>query len=159
MTERGWPDDWSRRVEGYDCPLCESIGGGGDEYAIALATLPSTEVGLARRSRLPGYCVVTWRHGHVAEPFDLDPDAAAGYWRDVMDVGRAIRDELSPVKLNFLTLGNGVPHLHTHVLPRYLDDPAPGGPIPWDDIFTPEPTASDELARLADALRRRLPAR
>jgi diadenosine tetraphosphate (Ap4A) HIT family hydrolase len=158
MTEPGSPDDWPQRMEGYDCTLCAGLGGGGDEYAIAVATLPNTEVSLARRSRLPGYCVVTWRHGHVAEPTDLDTDAAAGYWRDVMDVGRAIRDELNPVKLNFLTLGNGVPHLHTHVLPRYLDDPAPGGPIPWDDIFTPEPTASDELARLAAALRRRLPA-
>lgn len=145
-------------MRGYDCPLCAGLGDGDDDYAIAVATLPTTVVRLARRSRLPGYCVVVWRHGHVAEPTDLDPDAAADYWRDVMDVGRAIRDELNPVKLNFLTLGNGVPHLHTHVLPRYLDDPAPGGPIPWDDIFTPKATASDELARLATALRRRLPA-
>jgi diadenosine tetraphosphate (Ap4A) HIT family hydrolase len=157
MTERGWPDDWSRRMEGYDCPLCAGLGGGDDEYAVAVATLPMSEVGLARRSRLPGYCVVVWRHGHVAEPTDLDPEAATGYWRDVMEVGKAIREELNPIKLNFLTLGNGVPHLHTHVLPRYLDDPAPGGPIPWDAIFGPE-SSSDELVRLADRIRRRLPA-
>jgi hypothetical protein len=28
------------------------------------------------------------------------------------------------MKLNYFTLGNTVPHLHTHVLPRYQDDPA-----------------------------------
>jgi diadenosine tetraphosphate (Ap4A) HIT family hydrolase len=157
MTARTWPDDWARQMEGHGCPLCAGLGTGDDEHAIAVATLPDAEVGLQRRSRLPGYCVVVWRHGHVAEPTDLDPDAAAGYWRDVMDVGRAIRAELNPVKLNFLTLGNSVPHLHTHVVPRYLDDPAPGGPIPWDEMFTPEPTPPDELARVATALRRRLP--
>jgi diadenosine tetraphosphate (Ap4A) HIT family hydrolase len=46
-----------------------------------------------------------------------------------------------PVKLNYLTLGNTVPHLHTHVLPRYRDDPAPGGPIAWEQIFSPEPAS------------------
>ena len=61
-----------------------------------------------------------------------------------------------PVKLNFLTLGNWVPHLHTHVLPRYRDDPAPGGPIPWDAIFTSEPTSAETLRRQAAALRARL---
>jgi diadenosine tetraphosphate (Ap4A) HIT family hydrolase len=24
-----------------------------------------------------------------------------------------------------------VPHLHTHLLPRHADDPAPGKPFPW----------------------------
>ena len=77
---------------------------------------------------------------HVAEPTELDPDEVAGYWADVVAVGRAIEAEFHPAKLNFLTLGNWVPHLHTHVLPRYLDDPAPGGPIAWDAIFAAEPT-------------------
>jgi diadenosine tetraphosphate (Ap4A) HIT family hydrolase len=60
------------------------------------------------------------------------------------------------VKLNFLTLGNSVPHLHTHVLPRYRNDPAPGGPIAWDAIFSTDPTSAetlrDQSARLRDEL-------
>jgi len=34
------------------------------------------------------------------------------------------------VKLNYETLGNALPHLHTHVMPRYADDPKPGWPFP-----------------------------
>lgn len=136
--------------------MCAGLGGGDNEHSVAVAELADTEVGLQRRSRLPGYCVVVWKHGHVAEPTDLDPGSAAGYWRDVMNVGRAIRDELDPVKLNFLTLGNLVPHLHTHVVPRYFDDPAPGGPIPWEAMFGPAPVDLDPLQRLAAALGRRL---
>lgn len=136
--------------------MCAGLGGGDNDHSVAVADLPYTEVALDRRSRLAGYCVVVWKHGHVAEPTDLDPDAATGYWRDVMDVGRALQAELNPVKLNFLTLGNWVPHLHTHVLPRYHDDPAPGGPLPWEAIFTPEPTSPDALQQLAAALALRL---
>lgn len=154
--EGAWPDDWSERMAGRDCPICATIAVEDSEHAVAVATLPYTKVSLERRSRLPGYCVVAWRAGHVAEPTDLDPRSAAGYWGDVMDVGRAIQAELNPIKLNFLTLGNWVPHLHTHVLPRYRDDPAPGGPIPWDAIFASEPNEPERLRQLAVALCRRL---
>jgi diadenosine tetraphosphate (Ap4A) HIT family hydrolase len=157
MTDGAWPDDWSQRMAGQMCAICEALGSGDNEHSVAVADLQFAEVGLARRSRLPGYCVVVWKHGHVAEPTDLDTDDAAGYWRDVMDVGRAIRAELNPIKLNYLTLGNSVPHLHTHVLPRYRDDPAPGGPIPWEAMFSSEPDEPDAVGRLAESLRRRLP--
>jgi diadenosine tetraphosphate (Ap4A) HIT family hydrolase len=151
-----WPDDWQERRAGRDCSLCAALGRGDNDRTVAVTELPFSEVALERRSRLPGYCIVVWRRGHVAEPTDLEPDAAAGYWWDVVDVGRAIEAEFHPVKLNFLTLGNWVPHLHTHVLPRYHDDPAPGGPIGWDAIFAAEPTAPEVLRRQAAALRTRL---
>ncbi len=108
---------------------------------------------LERRSRLPGYCIVVWRHGHIAEPTDLDPGQAVGYGQEVLAAGRAIRERFDPVKLNYLTLGNTVPHLHTHVLPRYLDDPAPGGPIAWAEIFSSDPVPEAELHRQAADLR------
>ena len=34
------------------------------------------------------------------------------------------------MKLNYDILGNSLPHLHTHVMPRYADDPKPGWPFP-----------------------------
>jgi diadenosine tetraphosphate (Ap4A) HIT family hydrolase len=52
-----------------------------------------------------------------------------------------------------MTLGNTVPHLHTHVLPRYRGDPAPGGPIEWPDIFSPDPVPDGDLHRQAADLR------
>ncbi|MFE2867711.1 hypothetical protein [Embleya sp. NPDC059259] len=40
--------------------------------------------------------------------------------------GRAVEDVFGPWKVNYETLGNALPHLHTHVIPRHRDDPAPG---------------------------------
>jgi diadenosine tetraphosphate (Ap4A) HIT family hydrolase len=136
--------------------MCASIGRGDNDHTVSVAELPYSEVGLERRSRLPGYCVVVWKHGHVAEPTQLDPEEAAGYWRDVMAVGRAIEVQFRPMKLNFLTLGNWVPHLHTHVVPRYADDPAPGGPIAWDAMFSEQPVDSEILHTMAGRLRTEL---
>jgi diadenosine tetraphosphate (Ap4A) HIT family hydrolase len=136
--------------------MCANLGRGDNEHTVAVAELPYSEVGLHRHSRLSGYCIVVWRHGHVAEPIDLTPDTAAGYWRDVLDVATAVQAEFRPVKLNLMMLGNTVPHLHTHVLPRHADDPGAGGPIPWDDIFVPEPIATPVLRAQVAALQRRI---
>ena len=45
-------------------------------------------------------------------------------------VARALIAHYGPLKLNYETLGNTVPHLHTHLIPRYIADPVPGGPFP-----------------------------
>lgn len=157
MSDGGWPADWNERKAGFDCPLCNALGSDTDEdHAVLVAELRSSEVRLERRSRVPGYCVVIWRHGHVAEPTDLEPGTAGEYWADVLSVSRAIESEFRPVKMNLLTLGNWVPHLHTHVVPRYPSDPAPGGPITWADMFNQEPTNPDVLRDQAARLRARL---
>ncbi len=89
-----------------------------------------TDAYLVRRDLARGYTVVVWRGRHVADPTELEADEASGYWQEVLAVARALGIHFQPAKLNYLTLGNAVPHLHTHVVPRYLDDPTPGAP-PW----------------------------
>ena len=128
-------------------------GLGDNDHTVTIAELGHTEVRLERRSRLPGYCIVVWRHGHVAEPTQLPSEAVAGYWSDVTTVARVVEGLYQPVKMNLLTLGNWVPHLHTHVVPRYNDDPAPGGPIAWEAIFTESPNDPGQLRRQAAAIR------
>lgn len=153
MAERAWPDDWADRMAGSDCPLCRSLGGRDNDFSVAVFTGDVAEVRLERRSRLPGYCTVVWRLGHVAEPDELDPGQASRYWAEVVAAGRAVRERFRPVKMNYMTLGNTVPHLHTHVVPRYHGDPAPGGPIAWPDIVSPGPVPDADLHGQASDLR------
>ncbi|MER5430280.1 hypothetical protein [Streptomyces sp. NPDC002588] len=39
-----------------------------------------------------------------------------------------------PLKMNYLLLGNQIPHAHWHCVPRREagTDPAPGGPLPFE---------------------------
>jgi diadenosine tetraphosphate (Ap4A) HIT family hydrolase len=107
---------------------------------------------LQRANIQRGYTIVIWRGRHVAEPTDLSEDEAARYWSELLHVGRALEAHLEPVKLNYDLLGNSLPHLHAHVIPRYADDPRPGWPFPFPEE-DPPPIAEDELRRDADALR------
>jgi diadenosine tetraphosphate (Ap4A) HIT family hydrolase len=66
---------------------------------------------------------------HVIEPYELSADAQAEFWRDAMNVARAVAAVANPVKMNYEIHGNTLPHLHLHLLPRFVGDPYGGGPI------------------------------
>ncbi len=59
---------------------------------------------------------------HVAEFSDLDPAARDRVMLAVYAVERAIRRVLQPAKVNLASLGNQVPHVHWHVIPRFSND-------------------------------------
>jgi diadenosine tetraphosphate (Ap4A) HIT family hydrolase len=99
-----------------------------------------------------GYSIVVWRGRHVAEPTELEQDESSAYWLEVLRVGRALERHLQPVKMNYDVLGNSLPHLHTHVLPRYADDPRPGWPFPFPER-EPNPHPEPELRADVAALR------
>jgi diadenosine tetraphosphate (Ap4A) HIT family hydrolase len=67
----------------------------------------------------------------------------------MMDAAQAIEQIFNPVKMNFQLLGNLVPHLHTHLIPRYYGDPAPGRPIdPGMQVITLTTQEYKERVRL-----------
>jgi diadenosine tetraphosphate (Ap4A) HIT family hydrolase len=102
---------------------------------------------LQRAAIQRGYTVVIWRGRHVAEPTELEAEEAAAYWLELLRVGSALERHLEPVKLNYDVLGNSLPHLHTHVIPRYADDPKPGWPFPFPEE---EPLPVQEASFRAD---------
>jgi diadenosine tetraphosphate (Ap4A) HIT family hydrolase len=69
----------------------------------------------------PGFLRVIW-HAHVREMTDLEPAEREHLLLVVFAVEQALRDTLRPEKINVASLGNQVPHLHWHVIPRFLDD-------------------------------------
>ena len=113
---------------------------------------PTAIAFLVRRDIQRGYVIVACRR-HVVEPFELSADEAAAYWTDILRVGRALRTHYGPKKLNYETWGNGEPHVHTHIVPRYELDPNPGGGFPFWQVRDTTLIPEDELARNADALR------
>ena len=75
----------------------------------------------------PAFCRVIWR-GHVREMTDLSAADRAYLMDWVFRTEAALRTVLAPDKINLASLGNVVPHLHWHVIPRFADDahfPAP----------------------------------
>ena len=130
--QRGWMprDQWDALVRGDGCPLCAELSQPDqvNAFGFPVADLGVSRLRLATNQAARGYCVLICRH-HVREPFELAAEDHARYWQDLMWAGRAIQAVFEPIKLNFQLLGNLVPHLHTHIVPRYYGDPAPGRPL------------------------------
>jgi diadenosine tetraphosphate (Ap4A) HIT family hydrolase len=69
----------------------------------------------------PGFCRVIW-NTHVKEMSDLAPGERLALMDAVNQVELAQRAVLAPDKINLASLGNVVPHLHWHIIPRFNDD-------------------------------------
>ena len=76
---------------------------------------------LVNDPELPGFCRVIWNQ-HVAEMTDLTYGEREHLMTLVFAVEEAVRDVMHPDKMNVAALGNMIPHIHWHVIPRYRDD-------------------------------------
>jgi diadenosine tetraphosphate (Ap4A) HIT family hydrolase len=82
---------------------------------------------LANEANYPGFARVIW-NDHVRELSDLADEDRLLVNDAVWKLEQAVREVMQPLKVNVASLGNVVPHLHWHVIPRYADDahfPAP----------------------------------
>ena len=126
---RTWPDDWERRYRGDGCVMCAQGRPEENEFGIRVYRSDTSD-GYLQKADVGqrGYCIVIWRGRHVADVTQLSNTEAGAYWEDVLRVARAVELHYTPAKLNLMLLGNEVPHLHAHVVPRYVDDRDPGHP-------------------------------
>jgi diadenosine tetraphosphate (Ap4A) HIT family hydrolase len=76
----------------------------------------------------PGFCRVIWR-SHIGEMSDLAGPDRRHLMALVFATESALRRLYAPAKINLASLGNLVPHLHWHVIPRFRDDPNFPAPI------------------------------
>ena len=140
-----WPGNWAELIQGIGCEMCQSSRPESDQYGVRVMAGRYSDAYLQRADVQRGYTVVIWRGRHVSEPTELEDTEAAGYWAEVLAVARALIKVYQPLKMNYETLGNSLPHLHTHLMPRYPEDPRPGQPFP---LLAEQPAARIPEARL-----------
>lgn len=83
---------------------------------------------------LPGYCVFL-ADPIVASPNDLFRDARIRYSLDVLTAGDALLAVTGAERINYETLGNSEPALHTHIIPRFSDEPAEKRRMPAFQVY------------------------
>jgi diadenosine tetraphosphate (Ap4A) HIT family hydrolase len=69
----------------------------------------------------------------VHELHSFDRTTRDAHLSEMAEVSAAIWNVVNPRKLNYEALGNGAPHLHWWLTPRYESDPRPFAPI-WEDL-------------------------
>jgi diadenosine tetraphosphate (Ap4A) HIT family hydrolase len=115
-------------MEMHTCPMCSKWH---DEPHLRVAELEHCLVMLNGDQFFPGYTFVFTRN-HVTELFHLDQSVRAAVMEEVSAVAAALYKLFQPDKMNYELLGNMVPHMHWHLVPRYAHDPLWPRPI-WSE--------------------------
>jgi len=118
---------------------------------LRIAELEHSYVTLNRDQFFPGYTLLFTKN-HVTELFHLERDARIGLMEEVSRVAKVIYEVFSPAKINYELLGNMVPHIHWHIVPRFASEPLWPRPIwaePHDELLL----ASDEYERRIEKIR------
>lgn len=128
-----------------DCPACLGRWPSPDQR---LAELDRSVAYLNDDQFFPGWTVLVLKR-HATELFELSAAERAGLIEEVSAVAGALAAAFGAVKINYVLLGNELPHIHWHLIPRLADDPAPRKSI-WAIPHEPRRlTASERDARLA----------
>lgn len=102
----------------------------------------------------PGWTMLVLKR-HATELFDLTGEERSQLIEEVTAVARALAEVFKPVKINYGLLGNQLPHIHWHVVPRLADDPAPLDAV-WGVKHEPKRLAGEELTARVALVRARL---
>ncbi len=122
-----------------DCPLCtinnENIIFSNELFRVILVD----------DKLYPGFIRLILNQ-HYTEMTDLSQKDAHMVLEALLIIERQIRYILKPDKINLASLGNVVPHLHWHIIPRYTNDAHYPNPI-WGNITNPQYQTPRELIR------------
>ena len=117
-----------------------------DEPDLRIAAFEQCYVMLNRDQFFQGYCLVFTRE-HVTELFHLEKGVPrCGDGRGQQRGCRSSQRLCHPAKINYELLGNMVPHMHWHVVPRFTADPLWPRPI-WSEAHSAVELAATEYAQ------------
>jgi diadenosine tetraphosphate (Ap4A) HIT family hydrolase len=74
---------------------------------------------------------------------------------EVSSVAEALYDIFKPTKINYELLGNMVPHIHWHIVPRFMSEPLWPRPI-WAEQHEERFLSTNEQQQRIETIRRAL---
>lgn len=125
------------------CPMCSRWH---DDADLQIMEFTTSYLVLNRDQFFPGYCLLFAKQ-HQTELFHLDQQVRQEMLEEVTRVAAVLSRTFKADKINYELLGNMVPHIHWHIVPRHQSDPL------WPRPIWAEPR--QELILSADAYRQR----
>jgi len=132
---------WDDLIAGRGCPFCAPRPDV-NEYWMKVADLSVSTLYLDRNQTYRGYCVMVFNPRHVTGIEHLTSAEYVDFFTDLHRVSKAVAKACNAEHMNYATLGNVIPHLHYHVIPRKTGDVRWGAPV-WTDRL--EDMASTKL--------------
>ncbi|WP_187299354.1 HIT family protein [Nitrospira moscoviensis] len=135
-------------------PACKACRGTWPRADHFVADLGLSKVYLHDDQFFPGWTVVVLQR-HAAELFQLAPTERFQLIEEVNRVAKTLSEIFQAKKINYELLGNQLPHIHWHLIPRLADDPAPLEPVwrvPHEPVRLSGTPLREQIDRLALAL-------
>lgn len=101
-----------------------------------------------------GWTVVVLQR-HATELFHLAPTERIQLMEEVNRVAKALAQAYGARKINYELLGNQLPHIHWHIIPRLVNDPAPLEPVwrvPHEPVLRDGAELHSDIQRIRQAL-------
>ncbi len=119
---------WESLIAGTDCPLClpRPIYTG---YHYFVRRMTVSSLYLSRDQTYRGASTLVYDPRHVVRIDQFSSQEWQQFATDIQVAESAVYRVFKPDHVNVESLGNTVPHLHFHILPRYKVDGRWGRPI------------------------------
>ncbi len=111
------------------------------DLMLEIVPLQVSTLYLFKEQTYRGRCVVAYRD-HVNELYELPASELTLFMQDVACAAKAMKTAFNPAKINYGAYSDKLPHLHMHLVPKYVDGPS------WGTTFAMMP---DPRQLLADA--------
>ena len=119
------------------CKACQGTWPRADHF---IADLGLSQAYLHEDQFFPGWTVIVFRR-HATELFHLTPTERIQMMEEVTLMAKTLAQVFDARKINYELLGNQLPHIHWHLIPRLASDPDPLEPV-WRVSHEPvRPTA------------------
>jgi len=123
-------ETWKLLFGGTGCPMDAPRPDKSAHWDL-IAPLAISSLYLSKNQTYRGHCQLIFDGRHACQLEQLTLQEYRAFTDDLFAAQRAVMRTVHPDHINVEVLGNVVPHLHWHIVPRYRDDPRWGYPI-WD---------------------------
>lgn len=133
------------------CKACQHTWPRADHF---IADLGLSKAYLHDDQFFAGWTVVVFQR-HATELFHLAPTERIQLMEEVNRVAKALSQAYGAKKINYELLGNQLPHIHWHIIPRLPNDPAPLEPVwrvPHQPVLRTEAELHSDIQRIQQAL-------
>ena len=134
-----------------ECQMCTKWA---DEPELRIAELECSYVLLNRDQFFPGYTFLLIKE-HLTELFHLDRERRIMVMEEVTAVASALNTLFKPDKINYELLGNMVPHMHWHLVPRFRTDqvwPRPIWAVPHEEAILSPAGYTERIEQIRKAI-------
>lgn len=135
-------------------PSCNACSGTWPSSDLFIADLGLSMAYLHDDQFFPGWTVVVFKR-HATELFHLAPTERIQMMEEVSRFAKVVAETFDAKKMNYGLLGNQMPHIHWHLIPRLSSDPAPLEPVwrvPHDRVTLSAEDVQSTIARMKNRL-------